>query len=108
MLSEDRQSTWVGRLVRTISIPSRLKEEILAFLLFIGAVILTLPMVGQTDAALLGSFADVLRATVGRAALAVPMGLAILAVEIWRADDPGDRARGYLAGQCSAWQSSAC
>ncbi|MEZ4572109.1 MAG: hypothetical protein R2849_17660 [Thermomicrobiales bacterium] len=107
MLSEDRQSTWVGGWCARYRSHPELKEEILAFLLFIGAVILTLPMVGQTDAALLGSFADVLRATVGRAALAVPMGLAILAVEIWRADDP-EIARDVLAGQCSAWQSSAC
>lgn len=98
MLSEGQQPTWVGRLVRTVSIPSRLKAEILAFLLFVGAVILTLPLVGQADAALLGMFAEGLKSAVGRAALAVPMGLAILAVEVWRADEPGDRARRLFGG----------
>lgn len=98
MLSERRQPTWFGRAIRTISIPSRLKEEILAFLLFVGAVILTLPLVGGTDAALLGLFADGLKLTFGRVALAVPCALAILAVEIWRADTPGDRARRIFGG----------
>lgn len=98
MLGEQGQRTWVGRIVRTISIPSRLKEEILAFLLFVGAVILTLTILGQIDAALLGIFADGLKASVGEAALAVPIGIAILAVEVWRADEPGDRARRIFGG----------
>jgi S-DNA-T family DNA segregation ATPase FtsK/SpoIIIE len=98
MLSDGRQSTWFGRAVRAITIPSRLKEEIFAFLLFVGAVILTLPLVGGTDAALLGLFAEGLKHSFGLAALGVPMALAILAVELWRADTPGDRARRLFGG----------
>jgi S-DNA-T family DNA segregation ATPase FtsK/SpoIIIE len=98
MLSEGRQSTWFGRALRAIAIPSRLKEEILAFLLFVAAVILTLPLIGETDAALLGVFADGLKQSFGVAALGVPVALAILSVELWRADTPGDRARRLFGG----------
>ena len=98
MRTEPKQSTWIGRLLRSVAIPSRLKEEILAFLLFVGAVILTLPLLGQTDGALLGSVASGLWATFGLAALGAPIGLAILSVELWRADNPGDRARRLFGG----------
>ena len=98
MLSDQQQPTWIGRVVRTISIPTRLKEEIIAFLLFVCAVILTLALLEQIDAALLGVFADGLRASVGLAAITVPIGIAILAVEVWRSDKPGDRARRLFGG----------
>ena len=98
MLSDQQQQTWIGRVVRTISIPTRLKEEILAFLLFVCAVILTLALLEQIDAALLGVFADGLKASVGLAAITVPIGIAVLAVEVWRSDKPGDRARRLFGG----------
>ncbi len=84
--------------------PSRVgsRRRFSRFLLFVGAVILTLSILGKIDAALLGLFADALKASVGLAALAAPMGLAILAVEVWRADDPGDRARRIFGGSVLA------
>ncbi len=98
MIDERQQPTWIGRAFRTIAIPRRLRDEILAFLVFVAAVILTLPLLEQTDAALLGSFADGLKLTFGRVAYAVPFSLAILSVELWRSDTAGDRARRLFGG----------
>ncbi|MFW6073947.1 MAG: DNA translocase FtsK 4TM domain-containing protein [Chloroflexota bacterium] len=79
-------------------LPDRLKEEILAVLLFTLAVILSLPFVGLADGTILDQFTRLLEAIFGLAAVFAPVSAAILAVELWRADVAQERIRRLFGG----------
>lgn len=96
--SDAGQDERARRFVPHLAVPKRLRDDILALLVFTLAVILSLPFVGLADGTVLSWFADVLRTTFGRAAIAAPLGLSVLAVEIWRADEPQERIRRIFGG----------
>ncbi len=83
---------------RRIEIAPRLRDEILAFCVFTLAVLAALPIVGLAGNSVLSLAGDAMRLLLGRAALAVPFGLSIVAVELWRAGDAPQRMRRIVGG----------
>lgn len=84
--------------LKTIDIPTRLREELLAFAIFTVAVISTLPLVGLAGDSVLALLGDGVALMLGLAAAAFPIALSIVAVEIWRKGDAGQRARRSVGG----------
>ncbi|RIK47304.1 MAG: DNA translocase FtsK [Chloroflexi bacterium] len=89
-----RFTGWVGR----AEVSERLREEILAFAIFTLAVVATLPIIGLAGRSGLKYLSDGIAALLGLGAIAVPLGLSIIAVEIWRSGDAGHRSRRVLGG----------
>lgn len=81
-----------------LSLSPRLRAELTAMALFTVAVIIALPLVGLGGAAFLDFIVSGFRALLGRAVWAVPFGLAIIAAEVWRADELEQRYRRLLGG----------
>jgi S-DNA-T family DNA segregation ATPase FtsK/SpoIIIE len=81
-----------------VAIPPRLRDELIAFLLFTAAVISALPLIGLAGASALALLGDAYAALLGDAAIVAPFALAIVAVEVWRSGDAGHRSRRTLGG----------
>ncbi len=81
-----------------IDVAPRLRDEILAFVIFTVAVLAALPIVGMAGNSALSLAGDAFRLMMGRAAIAVPFGLSIVAVELWRAGEAGQRMRRVVGG----------
>ena len=88
---------WLGR----VDLDPRLRDELVSFGVFTLAVIAALPLVGLAGESALGWFGDGSIYLLGRAAFAVPLGLSIVAGEVWRAGEAGQRARRTLGGMVS-------
>lgn len=86
------------RAIPGVSISTRLREEITALLVFTLAVILALPLVGLAEGTVLEWMTNGLAALFGRAALLIPVGISIVAVEIWRAEPAEQRWRRTAGG----------
>lgn len=96
--SGDEKTMNRRRIVPGLSISSRLREEITALLVFTLAVIMALPLVGLAEGTLLAWMTNGILALFGRAALLIPVGLSIIAVEIWRAEPAEQRWRRTTGG----------
>lgn len=94
--TERRLPRWRGR--RGIGLAPRLRAELTAIGLFTLAVLAALPLVGLGEAAVLKLLVDGMRGLLGHAVWAVPFGLAIIAAEVWRADELEQRYRRLLGG----------
>jgi DNA segregation ATPase FtsK/SpoIIIE, S-DNA-T family len=84
--------------LRKIEVPARLREELTAFAIFTFAVIAALPLVGLAGNSALSWFGEAFAAMLGKAAIAIPLGLSVIAVEVWRAGDAGQRVRRFVGG----------
>jgi DNA segregation ATPase FtsK/SpoIIIE, S-DNA-T family len=84
--------------LRQIDIPPRLRDEMIAFVIFTVAVISALPLVGLAGSSLLSLLGEGFRLALGKAALTVPLGLSVIAVEVWREGDAGQRVRRFVGG----------
>jgi len=93
-----RLARWFWRSLAGIDIPPRLREELLAFAIFTSAVIAALPLVGLATGSALDYVGDAIRALFGRAGMVVPLGLSVIAVEVWRAGEAGQRVRRIVGG----------
>ncbi|HYI16654.1 MAG TPA: DNA translocase FtsK 4TM domain-containing protein, partial [Thermomicrobiales bacterium] len=82
----------------SIDIPPRLREELIAFAIFTAAVIAALPLVGMAGGSALDYVGSAIHSLFGRAGMIVPLGLSVIAVEIWRAGDAGQRVRRIVGG----------
>ena len=87
-----------ARRSRRIEVAPRLRDEILAFCVFTVAVLAALPIVGMAGSSGLSLAGDGFRFLMGRAAIAVPFGLSIVAVELWRAGEAAQRTRRIVGG----------
>lgn len=85
-------------LIPEIRLPARLREEIIATLVFTVAVITALPQVGLAEGALLEAITGGIASLIGRAVLIVPFAIAIIAVEIWREEPVEQRTRRTAGG----------
>lgn len=83
----------VHRFVRRLDVPDRLKRDLLALLTLVAGVVLSLAFVDFADGTLLAWFVEGLRYLFGYAAFATPLGLAVVAIEVWRDDDESYRWR---------------
>jgi S-DNA-T family DNA segregation ATPase FtsK/SpoIIIE len=83
---------------RDIDVSPRLRDELIAFAIFTVAVIMTLPILGLAGDSVLNLLGEGIRSLTGLAAIAVPFGLSIIAVEIWREGDAGQRTRRFTGG----------
>ncbi len=93
-----RAARSVGRWFASIDIPPRLREELIAFAIFTAAVIAALPLVGMARGSALDYVGSAIRSMFGQAGMIVPLGLSVIAVEIWRAGDAGQRVRRIVGG----------
>lgn len=84
--------------LKSIDISPRLREELLAFTLFTIAVISALPLVGLAGESALALLGDGVAKLLGLAAVTFPFGLSIVAVEVWRKGDVGQRTRRFVGG----------
>ena len=84
-----------------IEIAPRLRDELVAFAVFSLAVITALPIVGLAGDSVLALLGDGLALLLGKAAVAVPVGLSIIATEAWREGDAGHRVRRFVGGAVS-------
>lgn len=82
----------------SLGISPRLREEILAILLFTLAVVLALPLVGMSDGTALEFLTTALLETFGLGAFLLPFAVAIIAVEVWRQDEVPHRYRRLVGG----------
>lgn len=85
---------WIPR----IEVPTRLREEITAILVFTLAVITALPLVGLAESTALESLTNLLQQLLGLGVVLVPLAISIIAVEIWRAEPAEQRVRRSLGG----------
>ena len=81
-----------------ISVAPRLRDELLAFGVFTVAVVAALPIVGLAGHSALSLAGDFFGLVLGKAAIAVPFGLSIIAVELWRAGEAAQRTRRIVGG----------
>ncbi|MCO5177446.1 MAG: DNA translocase FtsK [Thermomicrobiales bacterium] len=86
------------RRVPRIEVAPRLRDEILAFVVFTLAVLTALPIVGLAGGSVLSLAGDGFALLLGLASIIVPFGLAIVAVELWRAGDAAQRTRRIVGG----------
>lgn len=86
----------------SIDVPQRLREELLAFAVFTAAVVAALPLVGLASGSALDYVGSAIRALFGMAAMLVPLGLSVIAVEVWRAGEAGQRVRRMVGGVVTA------
>lgn len=87
-----RSVRWLAQ----IEVPIRLRDELIAFAIFTMAVITALPMVGLAGDSVL-AWAGILFANLlGLAAFFVPVGLSVVAVEVWREGEAGQRVRRFV------------
>ena len=84
-----------------IEIAPRLRDELVAFAVFSLAIITALPIVGLAGDSVLELLGDGLALLLGKAAVAVPFGLSIIAMETWREGDAGHRVRRFVGGAVS-------
>jgi S-DNA-T family DNA segregation ATPase FtsK/SpoIIIE len=87
-----------GRWLGSIEIAPRLADELLAFAIFTLAVVIALPLVGLAGDSLLALLGDLNAQALGRMAIAVPLGLSVISVEIWREGEAGQRVRRLVGG----------
>jgi DNA segregation ATPase FtsK/SpoIIIE, S-DNA-T family len=90
------------RLIPSISLPARLREEIFATLVFTLAVITALPQLGLAEGTLLSVLTSAIAALVGLGVMLVPFGISIIAVEIWRSEPVEQRIRRTFGGVLAA------
>lgn len=88
----------VGGWFASVDLPPRLREELIAFAIFTVAVIVALPLVGMASGSALDYVGSATRAMFGLAAFVVPLGLSVIAVEVWRAGEAGQRVRRIIGG----------
>lgn len=81
-----------------IEVAPRLRDEILAFVVFTIAVLTALPIVGLAGGSVLSLAGEGFALLLGRASIVVPFGLAIIAVELWRAGEAAQRTRRIAGG----------
>lgn len=86
------------RWLAQIELSSRLRDELIAFGVFTVAVITALPLVGLAGDSALAWAGTVFSNMLGKAAILVPVGLSVIAVEVWRAGDAGQRVRRFVGG----------
>ena len=96
-----RLGGWLLAWMRGIDISPRLRDELVAFATFMLALITALPLVGLAGDSALSLVGDGLHGLLGLAALSVPFALSIVAVEVWRAGEAGQRARRTAGGLVS-------
>jgi DNA segregation ATPase FtsK/SpoIIIE, S-DNA-T family len=84
------------RWLAQIELPARLREELTAFAIFTLAVITALPLVGLAGESVLSWTGTVFTNMLGKAAILVPVGLSVIAVEVWREGDAGQRVRRFV------------
>ncbi len=92
---------FVTRALRSLNLPQRLKRDLLAALALLGAVVLSLGFTGLAAGTPLAWFTDGLRYLLGYGAIAAPLGLAVVAVEIWSDDDDDSRWRRVVGAAMS-------
>lgn len=88
---------WLGQ----FDIAPRLRSELIAFAVFSLAIITALPIVGLAGSSALSVLGDGLALLLGQAAIVVPFGLSIVAVETWREGEAGHRVRRFVGGTVS-------
>jgi S-DNA-T family DNA segregation ATPase FtsK/SpoIIIE len=89
---------WLVSWLRGIELSPRLREELIAFAVFTLAVVTALPLVGLSGDSALSLLGEALYGLLGLAAGVVPIALSIVAVEVWRAGEAGQRARRTVGG----------
>jgi DNA segregation ATPase FtsK/SpoIIIE, S-DNA-T family len=81
-----------------IELSPRLRNELSAFAIFTAAVITALPLVGLAGDSALAWAGKLFGNMLGKAAILVPVGLSVVAVELWREGDAGHRVRRFVGG----------
>ncbi|HUG14416.1 MAG TPA: DNA translocase FtsK 4TM domain-containing protein [Thermomicrobiales bacterium] len=84
------------RWLKQITLPERLRDELIAFAVFTLAVITALPLIGLAGDSVLAWTGKLFASMLGRAAILVPLGLSVIAVEVWREGDAGQRVRRFV------------
>ncbi len=81
-----------------VDMSPRLREELIAVGVFVLAIISALPALGLAEGSAIAVLGDGMRALLGVGRVLVPVALAILAAELWRAGPMPQRTRRLVGG----------